>query len=115
MRSVGLAWVSKCPWRNLQNISAKKDFEKFLRSFPPAGLCLSNLGSSLRKRNTRLGQAASRPQVQVPVRHYLLSIFLSARNPFIPQRRERIDANVATPRDVARRKRHCDQDHRYAR
>src|SRR5690242_6655596 len=63
------AWVSKCPWRNLSNFG-KEIFRKIsLRSTPDRRTLPFEPQPSPRKRNTHEGQAASRPQVQVPLPH----------------------------------------------
>src|SRR6266852_5725096 len=59
----------------ISQISAKKNFEIILRSSPDRRTPPSEPQPSPRKRNTREGQAASRPQVQVPLRHYLVGVF----------------------------------------
>src|SRR4029077_4464676 len=81
------AWVSKCPWRNLSNFGKEK-FRIRLQSSPDRRTVPSEPRPSPRKRNTRGGQAASRPQVQVPPRHWRPGILHVGRDhdSFVAQR-----------------------------
>src|ERR1700724_4077475 len=116
MRSVALAWGSKCPWRNFQNFD-KERFRKLLTASRPPDSAFRTSARVLE--NVTLG--AAKPQA-VPKYRFLSGTSCLAFSSFpvgqdhslVAQRHDRIDTHRPPRGKVARCRGHECKHNRYS-